>query len=600
MTSLLAFADIFAWSLIEVLWNGLLLWVLRLALDPLLPVRAVRLRYGATVLAFFAIPMWWLVSLAQAMRVPAQPLVISATQGRPGALESLLLLVWGVGVVVSTIRVCGGLWRWHRTVKRAEEVSVAWQHRFETLARRSGLRRGVRMLASNRVDLPCALGWLRPVVLVPVSLLTGFDPAQMEAILLHELAHVRRHDWVVGILQAVIESLLFHVPFVWLLSARLRSEREACCDDAVVEILGDRLAYAKALVSLEAALHVPRLAPSANGGSLVSRIRRLADPHTRTRPRISVACSLVVLTAALSFASIVTIVGSDDPLPTWLPQDVSRWAPMLEEASKMHDLPPALLGIMTLVESGGDPEAVSSRGATGLLQIMPATGQRIAEQRGLGEVDLNDPQVNLDFGAWYLARQLEAFDGNLELALAAYNGGPGRARRWSEKGEPLSSETTAYVALLTQMWDERGEGQSDTYQAWWKRRNSGRVAAMQNPLPKSRISQVFGSMAFGKGPHKGVDLAASKGTQVLAPMEGEVIAVLDDSKAGKAVVVRHGMGLETRYHHLDSIAVELGDTLAAGETLGRVGSTGVSTGPHLHFEVRENGVPVDPMIFLEE
>lgn len=599
MTNLFPFADVLAWSLIEVLWNGLVLWALRLALDPILPVRAVRLRYAVTVVAFFAIPVWWLVSLTQAMNLPAQPLAFSVSEG-PGILESVLLLVWGAGVAASSIRVGGGLWKWRRTVNRAEEVTVAWRARFESLARRTGLRRGVRLLASSQVDLPCALGWLRPIVLVPASLITGFNPAQMEAILLHELAHVRRHDWLVGILQAVVESLLFHVPFVWMLSARLRSEREACCDDAVVEILGDRLGYATALVSLEAALHVPRLAPSANGGSLVSRIRRLADPHTRSRPHISVAFSLVVLTAALSFASIVTIVGSDDPLPTWLPQDVSRWAPMIEETSEKHDLPPALLGIMTLVESGGDPEALSPRGATGLLQIMPATGRRIAEQRGLGAVNLNDPQVNLDFGAWYLARQLETFDGNLELALAAYNGGPDRARRWSENSEPLSSETTAYVALLTQMWDEREASQSGAYQAWWKRRNSGSVAKMMNPLPTARISQVFGSRAFGYGPHKGVDLAASRGTPIFVPMEGEVIAVSDDTKAGKAVVVRHGVGLETRYHHLDSIEVEVGDTLLAGETLGRVGSTGVSTGPHLHFEVRENGVPVDPMTFLEE
>ncbi|MEN8164304.1 MAG: M56 family metallopeptidase [Acidobacteriota bacterium] len=590
--------DVLAWSLIGVLWKGLVLWALRLALDPFMPVRAVRLRYAATSVAFFAIPVWWLVALVQVSQAPAPPLLSSALMKGPGTLEILLITIWAAGVCISSLRVAGGMWRWRRTVNRAVEVSADWRQRFQSLVRRIGLRQRVRLLASNRIDSPCALGWFRPVVLVPASLLTGFNADQLQAILLHELVHVRRLDWLAGILQAFVESLLFHVPFVWLLSARLRSEREACCDDAVVEMIGDRLAYATALVSLEAVLQTPRLAPSANGGSLVSRIRRLADPDHRIRPRASVAFSLIVVTAALSFASIVTVMGDNDPLPSWLPQDVSRWAPLLEAASKSHDLPPALLGLMTLVESGGDPEARSTRGATGLLQVMPATGRSIAEERGLGEVDLSDPEVNLDLGAWYLARQLETFDGDLQLALAAYNGGPERARRWSENSEPLSAETTAYVALLTKMWHEREADESMAYQAWWNRLNSVRVARMLHPLPAARVSQAFGKNH--RGSHKGVDLVAPTGTPILAPMDGEVIAVSDDTTAGKAVVIRHGVGLETRYHHLDAIDVKLGDRLGAGESLGRVGSTGVSTGPHLHFEVRENGVAVDPMTFLGE
>ncbi|RLE19811.1 MAG: hypothetical protein DRJ65_19590, partial [Acidobacteria bacterium] len=557
MISPAVFADVLAWSLIEVLWQGLVLWAFRLALDPLLPARAVRLRYGLTAVTLAAIPAWWLASLIQTLTAPAQPFALSAARNL-GTFTSILVLIWLVGVAISLVRVGGGLLRWRRTIKQATLVSVDRQRRFELLAKRIGIKRRVRLLASTLVDLPCVIGWFHPVVLVPLSLLTGFNPAQLEAILLHELVHVRRHDWLVGILQAIIESLLFHVPFVWLLSARLRQEREACCDDATVEILGDRLGYATALVSLESVLRTPRLAPSIHGGSLVSRIRHLAHPDHRPRARASVAFSLIVLTAALSFASLVTIIGQNDPLPNWLPHDVSRWAPLLEQASESHDLPPALLAIMTLVESGGDSQALSSRGATGLLQIMPATGKRIAEERGLGNVDLSDPSVNLDFGAWYLARQLETFDGDLKLALAAYNGGPDRARRWAENSEPLSDETSAYVAILTTMWDERDAEHSGAYERLWNRRNLVRVERMLHPLINARVSQVFGN-----GAHKGVDLASPLGTAILAPMDGEVISVSNDTTAGKAVVIRHGVGLETRYHHLDAIDVALGDRLSA-------------------------------------
>src|SRR5690349_13234356 len=145
--------------------------------------------------------------------------------------------------------------------------------------------RSVRLLATDRVDSPSVIGWLRPVILAPVGMLSGLAPQQVEALLAHELAHVRRHDYLVNVLQGIAESLLFYHPAVWWISNQIRTEREHCCDDLAVEASGDVLVYARALAALESMRPAHfKTVLSANDGSLLRRIRRLADPVAAQRP----------------------------------------------------------------------------------------------------------------------------------------------------------------------------------------------------------------------------------------------------------------------------------------------------------------------------
>ena len=109
----------------------------------------------------------------------------------------------------------------------------------------------MRVVESALVDVPVVIGWLRPVILLPVAALAGLTPAQVEAILAHELAHIRRHDSCVNVLQTIAETLLFYHPAVWWVSHRIRAEREHCCDDIAVAVCGDPVAYAQALAELE-------------------------------------------------------------------------------------------------------------------------------------------------------------------------------------------------------------------------------------------------------------------------------------------------------------------------------------------------------------
>ena len=119
-------------------------------------------------------------------------------------------------------------------------------------------------------------GLARPVILLPTIALTGLTSEQWQAILAHELAHVRRSDYLINSLQTVVETLLFYHPAVWWVSGRIRLEREHCCDELAVAACGDAAVYMRALAEMEHLQGVPEPALSVGGGSLVRRVRHLA------------------------------------------------------------------------------------------------------------------------------------------------------------------------------------------------------------------------------------------------------------------------------------------------------------------------------------
>jgi beta-lactamase regulating signal transducer with metallopeptidase domain len=194
----------------------------------------------------------------------------------------MLVLAWLCGVVVLSLRLMSG-WLWVQRMKShgATPAGDGWEHIALRLSRRLHIARHVRLLESTIVDVPTVIGWIKPVILLPASALSGLTPHQLEAILAHELAHIRRHDYLVNLLQTLVETLLFYHPAVWWLSRRIRAERENCCDDLAVSLCGDPYTYAKALADLEELRGSSgQLVMAANGGSLVQRIRRLLGAPT--------------------------------------------------------------------------------------------------------------------------------------------------------------------------------------------------------------------------------------------------------------------------------------------------------------------------------
>jgi beta-lactamase regulating signal transducer with metallopeptidase domain len=193
---------------------------------------------------------------------------------------------WILGVFLLSLQLLGGWKRAQRMKRSGVSLSDAlWTERLAELVRRMELSCPVHLLQSTLIEAPIVLGWLRPAILLPASVFCNLSPQQLDAILAHELAHIRRHDYVVNLFQTLVETLLFYHPAVWWISRRVRQERENCCDDVAVAVYGDRIAYARALAALEELRGAsPQFALAARGGSLLARVRRLvAFPNTDAR-----------------------------------------------------------------------------------------------------------------------------------------------------------------------------------------------------------------------------------------------------------------------------------------------------------------------------
>jgi beta-lactamase regulating signal transducer with metallopeptidase domain/biotin carboxyl carrier protein len=176
---------------------------------------------------------------------------------------ALAAMLWCCGVVALGLRLMVGWITLHRLGRReTEPLPEAIEARVGQLCERFGLRQGIRAVASRAAGEPLAFGLLRPIVLMPISMLSQCPIELVEAIVAHELAHIRRYDLWVNLLQRVIETVLFYHPAVWWVSGRMRLERELCCDDLAVCATGRRAAYAEALVTLSHAT------PGANAAAL--------------------------------------------------------------------------------------------------------------------------------------------------------------------------------------------------------------------------------------------------------------------------------------------------------------------------------------------
>jgi uncharacterized protein involved in exopolysaccharide biosynthesis/beta-lactamase regulating signal transducer with metallopeptidase domain len=221
-----------------------------------------------------------------------------------GQVAPILPAAWLLGVALFSLRLTRSCW-WTRSLRRRADALLDPEliGRLNDLRLRLGISRPVRLLKSALVEVPTVVGWLRPVILLPAATLVGLPPHQLDAILAHELAHIQRLDYLVNAFQCVLETLMFYHPVVWWTSACVREERENCCDDLVVAVCGDRLAYAHALATLEESrAELPELALAASGGSLLRRIQRLlgaADLAGPTSPQQLAGLSLLGLSLAL-------------------------------------------------------------------------------------------------------------------------------------------------------------------------------------------------------------------------------------------------------------------------------------------------------------
>jgi GWxTD domain-containing protein len=224
----------------------------------------------------------------------------------PAALAS----AWIIGVVVFSLRFLGG---WVVLQRRINAARAANLPNWPNLCRRIGLRKPALLKVSDTGDSPFAARIWRPVVVIPAATLAGLPADQLEAILLHELAHIRRADYAVELAQRVLETIFFYHPAIWLLSSAVRTEREKACDDAAVKADADPAAFARALMTLED-LRAPQLALAASSSSVAERVRRLLNQDRHNN-------SLAPLFAALLLLAIPAL-SQITPYTKWLSEDV--------------------------------------------------------------------------------------------------------------------------------------------------------------------------------------------------------------------------------------------------------------------------------------
>jgi beta-lactamase regulating signal transducer with metallopeptidase domain len=295
-------------------------------------------------------------------------------------LRPWLMSAWMCGVLLLSLRT---VLAWRQAQALAHEgtrqpggtVMMA----LVRMTERTRMSRPVRLLESVNIEVPTVVGLWRPLILVPASTLTGLSVSQLEAILAHELAHIRRHDYLVNLLQALVETALFYHPAVWWLSSRIREEREHCADDVAVECCGDALLYSRALATLEQLrVRIPSPAVAASGGSLLQRIQRLlAAPQARVHLhpwRLAgslVAAMLVVLLGAAQQAQATGT--TSEPPDQKAPAAATAQEQILPSQQDTLTQPEQLSGdVPQIPESIQPPLAPESANPTDFLRIEAA------------------------------------------------------------------------------------------------------------------------------------------------------------------------------------------------------------------------------------
>ena len=245
---------------------------------------------------------------------PTDPLVHALASGTSREdLMIWLVQAWFVGVMLLFVRTAGGLvWLTRTRRGEIEPLSEEMHRQCLMLQQRMGLQRHIRYGQSRSFDSPVVLGWLQPMVIVTTQALTGLSPQQLQAIIAHELAHIRRHDAFVNVFQVVAEMFLFYHPAVWWVSRRIRIEREVCCDHEALAACGEPVSYARALTMMEEWRAAPAMLMAANRSPLAERVLRLLGTHgTSARSRVAGVGASVLGVAIALFAGSVLVAAAE-------------------------------------------------------------------------------------------------------------------------------------------------------------------------------------------------------------------------------------------------------------------------------------------------
>ena len=378
-----------AHAVLHALWQGALVALVAvLAFARIAPARAA-LRHAVGMACLVAMAIAPIATFVRYQRgsvfagsgaaAGATPLLLRCSDWIIVALP----VAWLLGASWQLVRQLGG---WRAVIAHGRRPvpapPVRWQRRLDVLRRALGITRPVALRAA-RAGSPFTAHTLRPVIWLPVALWTRLPAAQKDALLAHELAHIRRRDWLWNGVQRVLEAVLWFHPAAWWLGRRIRDEREHACDDVAVATVGDPIALAEALATLARQPAIPEIALAARGGAVVDRVARVlggARPARRS-PRglvlgLSTSIALAVqvelppdvlinVRAEASSGAALTPGG-------FLDLTVDAFATRRHYRSTMDDRGQ----VRELYEENGEPRPIDPAVRSWLAELSPSVGWR--------------------------------------------------------------------------------------------------------------------------------------------------------------------------------------------------------------------------------
>jgi bla regulator protein BlaR1 len=296
------FFNALSWTLVHSLWQGLFFAAASALLLIMARKASARLRYNILCSLLCLFVLVTITTFFLQIQISSEKIIVGHTSEQVGQVKNIflknmasvdfmktvtsfidhnvywILVFWFGFFCLKCLRVFRQFGELHRLMNyRTGPVPEEWKNRFTVLKEQLGIRQAVAFMESQLAAVPCAAGFLRPVILIPVGLLANLPPDQIDAILLHELAHIKRRDFVINLLQTFVETLFFFNPALLWMSSIIREERENCCDDLALSISKDRPSLVRALLSISQHTSANELSAAFSGrkNSVLKRAQRI-------------------------------------------------------------------------------------------------------------------------------------------------------------------------------------------------------------------------------------------------------------------------------------------------------------------------------------
>jgi len=537
--------------------------------------------------------------------VKHEQLAIATATFDIGRLTLVFGLLWCVGVLLMATRYAGAYVITQKLRYQGLQVVPAnWAQRISVLALQVGIKRTVRLHVSRFVNSPLTIGFIKPIILVPAGFLSNLPPAQIEAVLLHELGHIRRYDYLLNLLQSTIKTVLFFHPVIHIICKMIDTDREKACDDLAVDQNSDPKALAMGLAALRLQLTGPRISMAAvdNNNPILTRLQRLAEP-IQTPKRSSQSVVFPILTGLL----LLVLFGCATMAAG--PENIK------DKEIKAADLKNHTLGtqqvegktvIANVTEDGNRSELVDgaswrnlekNRGNVKQLPAIP-TLPTPPTPAIIGVTPsspaLPTPPTPLPCRSCATAAHFGTFDEDafaeemrkFEIEMQKFEKD---MEHYAEKAKVFDAE--AFAGEMRQFEIEMQQFERDM-------QRYAEEAASSSPVLDGWMSSDYGyknDPATGhRRLHRGIDFAGAKNSPIFAVADGIVTTAKSKSGYGNTIEIDHGHGYKTLYGHAAKLIVKEGDAVKRGQQIAEMGSTGRANKPHVHFEVTLDGKPINP------